>query len=236
MVDGKVCNALTDTKSAQCSYICKASSKDFNKIDEMLVRPTNESNFKFGPSTLHMWIRCFECCLHISYKLGGQKWQGRKDDHKADIMARRKRIQAEFKERLGLLADKPKPGYGITNDGNAARRFFESAAVCGQITGINEDLINRFHCILQVILSGHEIDMVKFEEYALVTARKYVELYPWYYMATAIHKLLIHGAAIINSSILPIGQMYKNIKRFTEDFSRKSNRVKTMEDFFYVYL
>lgn len=31
--------------------------------------------FKFGLSTLLLWIRCFEGILHISYKLDIKKWQ-----------------------------------------------------------------------------------------------------------------------------------------------------------------
>lgn len=68
MIDGKVCNALTSTKSAQRCYLCGATSKDFNDIDALLQRKVNEENFKFGLSTLHGWIRFFECCLHLSYK------------------------------------------------------------------------------------------------------------------------------------------------------------------------
>jgi len=106
--------------------------------------------------------------------------------------------------------------------------------------GVDENLINRFHVILQVISCGHDIDLLKFEEYAVATARKFVELYPWYYMPTSVHKLLIHGQKIIASALLPIGQMSedaqeamnKYIKRFREDFSRKCSRVKTMEDVF----
>jgi len=59
-------------------------------------------------------------------------------------------------------------------------------------------------------------------------------------MPTTVHKLLIHGAQIIASSLLPIGQMSedaqescnKYIKKFREDFSRKCTRTQTMEDVF----
>jgi len=36
-----------------------------------------EKYFKFGLSTLHAWIRFFECLLHISYRLDFKKWQVR---------------------------------------------------------------------------------------------------------------------------------------------------------------
>ena len=55
-----------------------------------------------------------------------------------------------------------------------------------------------------------------------------------------VRKILIHGHQIAESSLLPIGQMSeeaqescnKFIKRFREDFSRKCDRIKNMEDIF----
>lgn len=37
---------------------------------------------------------------------------------------RKTKIQDDFRKRLGLLIDVPKPGFGSSNDGNTARRFF----------------------------------------------------------------------------------------------------------------
>jgi hypothetical protein len=59
-------------------------------------------------------------------------------------------------------------------------------------------------------------------------------------MPTAVHKILIHGAQVINSALLPIGQMSedaqecgnKYIKKYRTDFTRKCSREKTMEDLF----
>lgn len=59
-------------------------------------------------------------------------------------------------------------------------------------------------------------------------------------MPTTVHKLLIHSAKIIQTSLLPIGQMSeeaqescnKFIKKYRQDFARKTSRVKNMEDGF----
>jgi len=85
---------------------------------------------------------------------------------------------------------------------------------------------------------GFEINNEAYEKYALKTARKYVELYGWYYMPTAVHKLLMHGKDIIGSSLLPIGQLSeeaqeaynKLFREFRLRFARKNYREKTMED------
>ncbi|XP_071580634.1 uncharacterized protein [Temnothorax nylanderi] len=149
-----------------------------------------------------------------------------------------------FKKELGLIVDKPKPGYGSTNDGNTARRFFENSRISAAITGVEENIIHRFYIILQVISSGHVINQEGFKQYTLETARQFVQLYSWYYMPTSVHKLLIHGTEIIASSLLPIGQMsedaqescHKYFKIFREDFSRKYSRTKTMDDIFSRFL
>lgn len=240
MIDGKVCNAIADNASAQRCYLCQATSKDFNNIDAMLKRKINEDYVQFGLSTLHAWIRFFECCLHVGYKLEIKKWQARTANDKENVKNRKASIQKGFRIRSGLIVDQPKPGFGSSNDGNTARRFFEDSTTSASITGVDEDLIKRFHIILQTLSSGHEIDMIRFQDYALQTARDYVKLYPWYYMPTSMHKILIHGAAIIKSAILPIGQMSedaqestnKYIKKNRSEFARKFSRTKTMEDVF----
>lgn len=101
--------------------------------------------------------------------------------------------------------------------------------------------MKRFHVVLQVISCGFEINVPKFRQYTEDTAQKFVELYPWYFMPTTVHKILIHGHEIVESSILPIGQMSedaqescnKYIKRFREDYSRKCDRIKNMKEIFY---
>lgn len=141
---------------------------------------------------------------------------------------------------MGLLVDQPKQGYGSTNDGNTAWRFCQNSTLSASIIGINQEIIDRFHAILQTISSDCEIDIEKFQVYAEATARKFVELYFWYNMPTSVHKILIQGREIIQNSLLPIGMMSeeaqescnKLIKKFRKDFSRKSNRQQTMNDVF----
>jgi len=81
----------------------------------------------------------------------------RSTEEKEKIETRKTNIQKGFRLQLGLIVDKPKPGFGSTNDGNTARRFFENSTVSASITGVDENLIKRFHVILQAISSGYEI-------------------------------------------------------------------------------
>lgn len=238
MIDGKICNALTNTASTQRCYICNATSKDFNDIDKVLKNDINVENLDYGISSLHAWIRLFECCLHVSYKLETKKWQARVAEDKESVKLRKKNIQTGFRIQLGLIIDQPKQGFGSTNDGNTARRFFENAEISASITGFNLELIKRFHVILQVISCGHDINLEKFQQFSLETARKFVELYPWFPMPTTVHKILIHGPQIVASLLLPIGQLSeeaqescnKYIKKSRQDYARKCSRLSNMED------
>ncbi|XP_032687790.1 uncharacterized protein LOC116851966 [Odontomachus brunneus] len=89
MIDNKVCNAVSETKSTLQCYLCDATSKDFNDIRKMLQRKVETSNLRFGISTLHAWIRLFECCLHLSYKLTIKKWRVNSDEEREIVDTRK---------------------------------------------------------------------------------------------------------------------------------------------------
>jgi len=99
-------------------------------------------------------------------------------------------------------------GAGTTNDGNTARKFFKNAETSAIITGLDVRLIQRFANILYAISSHHEINSKTFKSYTLETAKLYVSLYPWYYMPSSVHKILIHGADIVQYALLPMGKFY----------------------------
>ena len=64
-----------------------------------------------------------------------------------------KTIEDLFKNEMGLLVDKVKPGGGgKQNDTNTARKvFFRNCREYSRNTGVNENLIRRFYLILQSI-------------------------------------------------------------------------------------
>lgn len=108
------------------------------------------------------------------------------------------------------------------------------------ILGIDEELIKRFATILKVINSGYPIKSTEFERYCLETAERYIHLYDWYYMPTSVHKILMHGANVIQNAILPIGELSeeaqeaknKDIRRFRQYHTRKFSKLKTNDDLF----
>lgn len=90
----------------------------------MYKRTPNVEYLKFGVSTLHAWIRSLEALLHISYRIPVQKWQIRDKKDKEILQNRKEEIRSRLRSEMGLLIDILKPGFGTTNDGNTARRFF----------------------------------------------------------------------------------------------------------------
>lgn len=80
---------------------------------------------------------------------------------KETVAKNKERIQREFKTKMGLIVDKPKPGFGNSNDGNTARRFFADPDKASLITGVDKDLIIKFHIILATVSSGHTINLEK---------------------------------------------------------------------------
>lgn len=243
MIDGKVCNALTHNKATQNCYICLAKPKDMNNLGKVVKCSANPENYEFGLSTLHSWIRFLECSLHIAYRLEIKTWQA-KGENKEIMNRRKKQIIDRLKKELGILVDQPKPGYGSTNTGNTARIFFRNASKSAEITGLNEELLQRFSIILQTISCGFEVDSDKFGMYALDTAKLYVSLYPWYCMPPSVHKVLIHGGEIVKKCVLPIGQLgeeaqeskNKDFKFIREHRSRKDSAEHTNKDLFNYFI
>ncbi|CAH2088846.1 unnamed protein product [Euphydryas editha] len=94
MVDGKVCNAATNTSSTMRCYICGLTSKNFNNLKKGVE--VNPESLKFGLSILHARIRFFESLLHLSYKLTIMKWQIRSAEDKKIIEERKKISKKHF--------------------------------------------------------------------------------------------------------------------------------------------
>lgn len=149
-----------------------------------------------------------------------------------------------FEKKTGLLVDVVKQGSGSTNDGNTARRFFKEPQVAAEITGVHENLIIKFSIILQALTCGYKLRTESFRKYAHDTARLFVDLYPWYKMPSSVHKLLIHGADVMDTLLLPIGQLseealearHKECRRYRERNTRKIGRKENVEDLLHALL
>lgn len=238
MLDGKTINVLSETSSTQTCNICKVTPKDINDLKNIRSKPCNQMTYRFGISVLHAYLRTFEFLLHISYKSELQQWQARGKEARVKVKNNKNIITDRFYKEMGLVVDQPKQGGGNSNDGNTARKFFNEPDKVAEITGLDKNLIRRFSNILSTISSGHYIKIFEFKEYCWQTAILCVELYGWYKMSATVHKLLIHGADIIKSLPLPVGQLSEDVLEASHKFykktrlfhSRKTSRENTNTD------
>jgi len=244
LIDGKILNALTGTKSTRSCPICGATpamirdTEDFGNSDFFKPKP---NSLKYGASPLHAWIRFFECVIHISYRIDLCEWEVRGEENKKIVQERKKMIQDRFLKKMHLLVDKPKPnGFGSTNDGNTSRRAFANTKLFAEITEVNEELINRFRIILITLSCNLQTDPIKFGLYCHETVKLYMLKYSWYPMPPSVHKILIHGRQIVENSVLPVGyfgeegsegrnKFYKQDRQF---HARKTSRKHNLEDIF----
>lgn len=241
MVDGKICNIVTGNRSTQTCYLCKKRpSKTSDDVVNNPVEVIDKDFLEHGISPLHCRIRCMEHLLQIAYKLpfGGDYKKSTMEGEYKEI---KQKIQAQFREKLGIKVDMPRQGFGTTNDGNTARNFFKNYQQTAEITGLNEHILRRFAVILQVINSSRRINHEKFKLYTKNTKDDYIELYSKILaMTPTVHKLLDHAQELAEHAIVPIGSLSeeaqearnKDFKYFRSHHSRKCSMKASNQDVF----
>ena len=71
--------------------MCGAKPTQMNNIPLLTqVHLLPGDGLKYGLSTLHAWIRCMECVLHISFKLDIRKYQPRSVEDKFSVKIKKK--------------------------------------------------------------------------------------------------------------------------------------------------
>lgn len=241
MLDGKTAQTVTGTSSAAVCYICKAKPTEMNNLKLVSSKAIDGEAIKMGVSSLHARIKFMECILHIAYNKPFERWSALKDEHKSLKLENKLRIQKALKEQMGIRVDAVQQGTGSTNDGNTSRRFFSNPALVADVTGVEEQLIDRFRIILEIITCGKKVNSLKFKNFAQDTAKLFVEKYSWYYMPVTVHKILIHGKDIMDAAILPIGMLSeeaeearnKDYRNYRLRFSRTCDRFATNTDVFH---
>ena len=239
MLDGKVINVLTGSSDSSCRF-CQAKPKKLNEIDYLLSLEVSEDCKKYGICPMHARIRFVDLVLNVSYRdeePNRVKFVTLPDPEKKN--KRKYEIQRQFRTQMGLKVDYPaKGGSGNTTDGNTSRKIFANTQKSSEITGFDKEILNRFSVILDTINSGYQVDSQKFKDYSLQTARLYVRKYPWWPMNAAVHIILLHGWAVMDSLKIPMGELSEEAQesknkdlKFTRTFrTRKCSEKKCNED------
>lgn len=220
MVDGAVTNVLAHNRASMNCYLCGATPSVMNSF-HCMQRTIDERHLQYGLSTLHAWIKTFECLIHIAYRMPLKCWQVRGEENKRIFLEQKIKIQKEFRDKMGLIIDKVRTGYGTSNDGNTARRFFSNIEMVHEITNINICLLKNFSLILRTLSSGKKINTTRFSTLLKDTFKIYVDNFPWYNMPITVHKILIHGCEIIKNFNLPIGLLSEDALESSHKESRK---------------
>lgn len=71
--------------------------------ENVLKKVPNAENYRFGLSTLHCYIRFFECLLHIAYRLPIKSWQVKGNEHKEIVEKNLKKNSSRLQNRNGPL-------------------------------------------------------------------------------------------------------------------------------------
>jgi hypothetical protein len=120
---------------------------------------------------------------------------------------------------MGLKVDQVRAGgAGTSNTGNVARKAFENPKLFAAVTGVDEELIERFRTILISISCQFPVDPEKFQKYCLETAMHFKETYHWFMIPSTVHKVLFHASKIMIHSILPLGNFSSCISIYDLDF------------------
>lgn len=183
-----------------------------NNLEYLSQLKPDKNAYEYGLSVLHARIRFLECVLHIAYRLDFQEWIV-DQENKIVMLARPSIIQKKLKTEMDILVDMTVSSNHISiKNGNTSRTFFKNSELASKITGVDKDLIQRFLIILSVLNVGYDINLEAFDLYYKETAKLYVELCSWYYIPSSVHKVLFHGAAIIENGICLIRIMSEKVQ------------------------
>lgn len=196
LIDGKVLNILTGTKSSQLCPIWGAKPNQFLNTTNFFSIDF-QINLQYGTSPLHAWIRFLELILKLSYRAEMDVWRVKEAD-KVVVSLRKDYIQRRLWAELGLVVDKPKQkGSGNSNDGNNARRAFSNIDIL-DILDFNINISCEYIINPEKALCAETFNL-------------YIKRYSWYAMTSTEHKVLVRGYQIIEYSILPVGVLRQHV-------------------------
>lgn len=239
MLDVKTINTLTGNASTQTCYLCHSKPTEMNQLLSAKHQAIEENNLQYGLSSLHGWVKMMEYILHISYMLEVKQptIRGLDAKQRAELAERKSLIQKKL-AALGMPIDRVVLGKGTSNTGNVARKFLRHYSEVSEITGVDQNCIQRLYFIMVALTCSKPLNIPAFQIFCEETAKKFVDLYHWYRMPVTVHKLLVHGAQVAQFMPLPIGMLSeeaseaanKIYRAVREHHTRKAAREQTILD------
>lgn len=200
------------------------------------------NSLNYGIVITHAWIRVFEFMINLSIKLPFKCWRRKGTTMKNDMIKREEDLKKKLFDQFGIRINEPRDGgKGNSNCGNTSRRAFAHPLEFGSILEIDFDFVKHLQSILILLSCQFPIDLMKFKNLCLMTAKLHVDNYEWYKMPATVHTILIHATQIMQHSLLPVGMLgeeglessNKVNKSNRQHHSRQNSRLNTMYDMFY---
>ena len=104
MLDTKIISVLAKTGDQNC-YLCGSKPSNMNNIERALITPLKTEHLRFGISPLHAQLKSLDYILHVSYKLGLQRYTKKNatKDELDEMKTRTSRVRESLKDKLGML-------------------------------------------------------------------------------------------------------------------------------------
>ena len=225
---------------SRCS-VCDATGQEMSR-NKGPFNPVSPERLEFGISPLHFMLRTFELLLHIGYKQDIKKFKTQGPDEKSLKEARETKVKKAFMTELCLTVDmRREGGFGNTNTGNVARKALENPVTTAHICGVSPMLVSNLDTIRRILSSPYDIDSQAFESFCQETLDIYMSDAGWYQIPPTLHRVLVHGRAIIEATPVRIGltseegseSNTKFARNFYKNHTRKSSQENTMSDLFF---
>ena len=75
--------------------------------------------------------------------------------------------------------------------------------IFAEVSGLDVEIIRDARTYLQVLFSGQNVRWERFHEFGIRLYRKIVAKYPFYYVSSSVHSLLLHAAPLMEDMALP---------------------------------
>ena len=239
MIDGKVMNVVTGTRSAQNCPFCGATPTQMRNMNMIGKFKVKNNVFEFSIQPMHSTMNTVKNLYNISYREGINKQQIRKEDDKTKFKETKKEVQERMRDAFHVRINEPRSGGAGTSDTAAvARKLLKEPEKLAETLHLDKEVVKRISVVMNAICCSEKLDPKKFGDYCKETYKKYLEVYGWYPPCASLHKVLEHAKDCVITLPMSLGKMAeeggesqnKNLRKDREDHSRKTSRVHTITD------
>jgi len=242
MIDGKILNMVTGTRSSQNCPICGATPTQMKDKTMIGKFKPKEGALQYNIQPMHSTMNTVKNLYHISYREGINKHQMRAQEDKIKHDEQKKAVQQRMKDEFHVRIDQPRAGGAGTSDtGAVARKLLKEPEKLAEVLHLDKEVVKRISVVMNAVCCGEKLDPKKFGAYCEETYEKYLTAYFWYPPCASLHKVLEHAKDVIITLPVSLGKMgedgaesqNKYLRKDREDNARKTSRVDNLTDMFH---